>query len=463
MATAILYVLLITRFMPPVKPVSSTERTVLNSSPSEKSAGEKSVEEKSVEEKSVEDAIDQAIAHLEEDDFHTQWESAKQLSKQIAQWGDRSIPYLINHLQTATNPDIQWFLVRVLRRFDHIEVVEAIARLLTTTQNEDLQVEICKALTDIGRSAIETVSELLDRRHPIERRVLAARVLACIRRSATIEPLLSVAKDDSPTLRLIAIEALGSFHDARITPILLAALEESSAEADAATCIEAIRTLGRRSDLLPHTDLVGPLRWCLLSKNHQIAKESAIALGRLGTKNAAIALGEALMQPVATPVKVTIVRALGWIDSDEAIQSLAIAFRQGTPLIMPAVKPEIAKALGQTHNPSLKIQAAQPLIDWLQMHADEFATDVSADDLNQPSAELKRAIISALARLGEIAAIEVLIPLLASSNEQIKIHALSALDQINRESAKAQLQDYLADKNNSVETKNKVRESLRTW
>lgn len=438
--------------MLPVKPISSREQAVPDELP---------VIDPVVA------MIDRMVAALEEDDFYTQWESAKQLSRQVAQWGDRTIPYLINRLQATTNPDIQWFLVRILAQFDQIEVIEAIAQLLTTTQNEDLQTEICKALTHIGHGAIETVSELLDCSHPIERRILATRVLACIRRTATIEPLLSVAEDENPQIRAIAIEALGSFHDARITPVLLAALEERAAAADAPVCIEVIRTLGRRSDLLPQTDLVGPLQQCLLDQNSQIAKESAIALGRLGTKDAVVALGDALIRPVATTVKVAIVRALGWIDSYRSVQLLAIAFRQCAPLIMPAVKPEIARALGQTYDPSLRSQATQPLIDWLQTHLNEIHSNeiVNPDSRSESDTllELKRAIVLALGRLGEIASIKALISLLASSDEQITIHILSALHQIDPDSAKAQLRSYLADEKTPIEIRNKVRERLKAW
>ncbi len=354
-------------------------------------------------------------------------------------------------------------------------MIEAIAQLLATTQNEDLQIEARKALTRIGSSAIETVSALLGPDNPIERRILAVRVLAYIRRSATIEPLLNVAKDDSPEIRAIATEALGSFHDPRITPILLAALEADTAEINAdetntaaindAICIEAIRTLGRRSDLLPHTDLIEPLQRCLPRENHQIARESAIALGRLGTQAAAIALGKALIQPIATEVKLAIVRALGWIDKAVAVQSLAIAFEQSPPLIMPALKPEIARALSQTHDPALKLQASQPLIAWLQtatkIRSLNSSTDSFTDSATEPA--LKQAVVSALARLGETTAIKALIPLLADSDSRIKIHALSALRQIDVEAARTQLYDYLSHENHPAELKGKVKETLEAW
>ena len=418
----------------------------------------------------VVDTIDQAIASFEKNDFHSQWESAKQLSRQVAQWGDRSVPYLIDRLRTAEDPNTQWFLVRILSQFEQIEVIEAIAQLLATTQNEDLQVEARKALTRIGSSAIDTVSSLLSPNNPIERRILAAKVLAYIRRGATIDPLLSVAKDDNAEIRAIAIEALGSFHDPRVTPILLDALE-SETDTQASICVEAIRTLGRRSDLLPHTNLVDPLQQCLQHKDLQIAKESAIALGRLGTEDAVMALSHALTQPIATSVKAAIVRSLGWIATATAIQSLAFAFEQDALLIMPTIKPEIARALGQTHQPSLQSQAAQPLITWLERENSKLGAHLSTHSFAEPPASLsveavlalKQAVISALARLGQTEAIAALIPLLADSDLRIQMHAHSALHQIDSRAAKTQLQRYLSNEKLPTAHREKVEESLKGW
>ncbi|MBE9063660.1 HEAT repeat domain-containing protein [cf. Phormidesmis sp. LEGE 11477] len=460
--------------MLPVNPVSSTEHAA--------------AESLSISRTAVADAIDQAIASLEENDFHSHWQSAKQLSEQISQWGDRPIPHLIHCLRAASDPNTQWFLVRILSQFDQAEVIEAIAELLATTQSEDLQIEAHRALTRIGGSAIETVSALLDRENPIEQRILAVKVLAHIRRSQAIDPLLSVVEDSSAEIRAIALEALGSFHDPRITPVLLAALKTTTKpdaqtdtnSADVSICIEAIRTLGRRSDLLPQVDLVNPLRQCLRRQDLRIAQESAIALGRLGTKEAVAALSQTLMQPVATPVKAAIVRALGWIETESAVRSLAIAFEQSAPLIMPAIKPEIARALGQTRQPQLKSQAASPLIAWLHRENSQPTNNLSPDSLTdqsaanqsanewknlsaQPVSAFKQAVVSALAGLGQTDAIAALIPLLADSDLRIQMHARSALHQIDPEAARAQIQRYLISARHSNVLKDKVKESLKTW
>lgn len=181
--------------------------------------------------------VDQAIAQLLAGDFHSQWAQSKQLAKQFVGWGDRSIPALLRQLKSQSDPDIQWFLVRILSGFQHPSIVEALAQLLVATPNEQLQTEIIKALAGFGESAIAHLNALLSStpssstpsssttKHEAvdeavnptvnpavnlavpEQRLLSARVLARIRRSCTIEPLLSIAADPDPAKRNGVIRA----------------------------------------------------------------------------------------------------------------------------------------------------------------------------------------------------------------------------------------------------------------
>lgn len=420
--------------------------------------------EKSTAECETERQIEQAIAQLIEGDFQSKWDRTKRLDRQFAQWGDRPIPHLINRLEDSTDPENQWFLVRALAQFDHPVVVETLAKLLVTTAAEDLQLETIKALTHLGSSAIASLTHLLDPHQPLARRILAARTLARIRRSVTIAPLLSIAADADPQLRAIAVEALGSFHDARVTSVLLAALNDVSP-----VCIEAIRTLGRRADLLTTTDLISPLQRCLYHSDEAIARESAVALGRLGGEAAIIALGESLTQPQPAAVKVATVRALGWMDTPAAVAYLTQAFDCAVPVVMPAVQQEIARSLGQTRSATLKPQAAQPLLSWLQ--ADNLANptvevgDREKPDLSTyPSAlALKQAVISSLARLSARPALDSLIPLLSDPDSRIRMHVLSALKQIDPKAAQAKIQQYVEDENTSPLRRQQVAESLSAW
>lgn len=405
--------------------------------------------------------IEQAIAQLTEGDFHSKWDGTKRLNRQFAQWGDRPVPYLISRLESSTDTENQWFLVRALAQFDHPTVVEALAQLLITTPAEDLQLEATKALTALGNSAITTLASLLSEDQPPERRILAAQTLARIRRSGIILPLLSVATDANSQLRAIAVEALGSFHNPRITPVLLSALEDIPA-----ICVEAIRTLGRRVDLLATIDLIGPLQRCLYHADEAVAQESAVALGRLGGGSAAIALGKILTQPAPTAVKIAAVRALGWMNSLSAIDDLATAFGCPQPIVMPAVKQEIAKSLGQTRSAQLKAIAAQPLIAWIQRDRPASLSGSEAP-LTPAAFGLKQAVISALARLsdpsGEPAAVDSLVPLLGDPDARIRLHALSALKQIDPGAALLKAQAYLQNKHTAPELKEKVAITLAAW
>lgn len=409
--------------------------------------------------------IEQAIKPLLEGDFHRRWDSVKRFSQELAPWGDRAIPHLINHLHSA-EPEGQWFLIRALSQFDSAAAVEAIAQLLITTPDEALQAEAIRALTSLGDRAIATLAGLLDRAQDLERRRLAARALGRIRRTATIAPLLSVAADADPQLRAIALEALGSFHDPQVTPVLLAALSDQPS-----ICAEAIRTLGRRADLLETTDLIGPLQQCLSATDETVATESAIALGRLGGEPAAIALGEQLTQPLPTPVKVAAVRALGWMDTPTAIAYLSRAFSCAVPVVMPTVQQEIARSLGHTRSADLKPQAAQPLLAWLQAAHPNQTGPLKADDPaaaarqeSDPKAfAIKQAVISSLARLSATAALDSLIPVLSDPDSRIRMHALSALKQIDPRVAQAKIHAYLASENTSPHRRQQVAESLAAW
>lgn len=408
-------------------------------------------EQSDIAEPRLKQDMEQAIAQLTQGDFHRKWDSVKHFSRQFAQWGDRPIPALIAALERhieVENTENQWFLIRALSQYDRPVVVEALAHTLITTPAEDIQLEAIKSLTSLGNSAIATLTDLLGSHQPLERQILAASALAKIRTGATIAPLMSVADAADERLRSIAIEALGSFHDPRVTLILLRALNDTSP-----ICIEAIRTLGRRQDLLTEIDLIGSLQGCLHHADAAVAQASSVALGRLGSEPAARALGQALTEPLPTVVKVSVARALGWIDAPIATAMLSQAFDTAMPVVMPVVKQEIARSLGQTRSAQLKTQAAQPLIAWLQSLTAErltasgsIPTAISTASKTAAEADtfgLKQAAISAVARLGEMAAVESLIPLLGDDDARIRMNALSALKQIDPRSARDKVLAYL--------------------
>lgn len=374
--------------------------------------------------------IEEAIASLSMGDFHSRWDSAKRFVKLFRD--EQSVIALVNALNESSDPEYQWFLVRILGQYDHPAAVEAITALLVSTSEPEIQAESIKSLVQLGDCAIATLSRKLSA-GSIDSRRLAACALARIRRSAVIDPLLSVVRDQDSELRLTAIEALGSFHDPSVTPVLIEALSDEDAIA-----IEAIQALGRRVDLLETYDLVELLQRCLLEGSEQVAKESAIALGRLGTEKSVSVLGLLLTQPMPTDVKLAAVRALSWINSESAIVHLSAAFDAQVPIVMPQVKQEIAKALGQVRSASHKPTAAEPLVSWLK----QLQSKLGEDDLHN-SFTLKQTVISSLTWLGAVSAIESLIPLLADADARIQMHVLNALRQIDPRDAKASVERYV--------------------
>ena len=395
--------------------------------------------------------IQQALQNLRTGDFHARWDSAKQFIKRFQ--SDRAVPYLINELQSSSDPEHQWFLIRILGQYDQPIVVEKLAHLLVSTTEAELQTEAIRALTQLGNSAIAILSQQLQSNQLSQRR-LAALTLAQIRRSDVIAPLLSIARDPDAQLRLIAVEALGSFHDPRVTPVLISAFTD-----DDAITIEAVRTLGRRADLLSEYDLIKLLQTCLQHRAEPVAKESAIALGRLSTEEAAQALGTFLMQPAPTTIKVTAVQALSWLDSAVATAHLITAFDGSPPVVMPALKQEIAKALGRSRTFANKSAAAKPLVEWLQRCV---SSEASADS-EYANLTLKQTVISSVAWLGAVEAIESLIPLLADAEPRIQMHALSALKQIEPRDAKASVASYLQQPGLGEAVKAAVSEHLSAW
>jgi len=430
-----------------------------------------SIQEQTVEEQEIQQALELLLAG----DFHSRWDKSKRFVKRFQ--SDRPIPFLIQALQSSTEPEYQWFLIRILGEYDQPIVVERLAHFLVSTPEAELQAEVIRALTRLGNSAIATLSQQLQSNHLPQRR-LAARALSHIRRSHVIEPLLSIVRDADSQLRLIAIEALGSFHDARITPVLISALTDE----DAITT-EAVRALGRRSDLLDTYDLIKLLQKCMTQRSEAIAKESATALGRLGTEEAAVALGSVLTQPAPTAVKVAAVRALSWTDSAIAMAYLATAFEYKPPVVMPTLKREIAKALGQARTPANKFTAAKPLVGWLQQYVSNASSEELTETIKQETTKhetsehetsepnihtpdlfaLKQTVVSSITWLGAMEATESLIPLLADEDVRIQMHALSALKRIAPREAKARVTDYASAPELSSVVKSKIARHLDTW
>ena len=244
-------------------------------------------------------------------------------------------------------------------------------------------------------------------------------------------------------MRSTAIEALSSFHDPRIPPILLEALDDRAA----AVRKEAVIGLGLRSDLREELDLLNRLKPLLYDFNIEVCKQAAIALGRLGTDEAALALFDVLKSP-ATPVPLTyeLICALGWVGTAKSLEYL----QQALAGVSVECALEIVRVLGRREDPALKTRATQILIDFLNSeHPAAKATTV------------KQALAQAWGQLRETDAIDALIGLLADAENSVRLHAIAALK--NFPYAHQQLEQLAADELLARPLKEGVAIALAEW
>ncbi len=359
------------------------------------------------------EAINIALRVLKESSFQQRWEVAKTFPK----LGTKTIAPLVEILHNeAEDWETRWFAINILGKYSDPQVVIALIELLHNSSDEELLEPVAEALINIGSSAIEALSKLL-----LEEkfRLLAVRSLAYIRRSGTIQPLLTVTNDPNPEIRAIAIEALSSFHNPQIPSILIEALRDETAKVRK----EAVKALGIRAKQLKQFDLVKNLSPLLYDLSWEVCKQSAIALGRVG-KAGSEAAGKALFEVLQSPttpdlLKIDIVRALGWIETEKVLAY----FQQGLSQSGVSVCQEIIANLGRISKPELKPQAARILIHFFYSQQSH---------IEQPL--IKQTLTTSLGFLGEKSAVPLLTKLCQDPEQATRLHALSALKKIPQSS-----------------------------
>ncbi len=385
----------------------------------------------------LEQVLNLALDVLNAGDFQERWEVAKMFPK----LGTIAIAPLIEILQDEdVDLELRWFTGRILGEFNHPTVITTLVELLKTAEDEDLAAMAAATLSSLGESAVEALASLLD---DPESRLLATRALSQIRRPEIIAPVLGVVRDSQVAVRSAAIEALSSFHDPRIGPVLLEALDDSAA----AVRKEAVIGLGLRSDLQEELDLLNRLKPLLYDFNIEVCQQAAIALGRLKTDEAALALFDILKSP-ATPLPLTydLIRALGWMATPKSLDYLQQALAE----VSVECAHEIIRVLGRSEEAVLKTKAAQILIDFLNSECPAVhATSV------------KQALAEAWGQLGDVGAINALIGLLADAEGSVRLHAIASLRKFP--TARQQLEQLADVENLTPELKQGVAIALAEW
>lgn len=291
--------------------------------------------------------LDLALEILAAGDFKARWD----VSKLLPQVGNLALAPLIAIVRDI-DADIEerWFVGRLLGQFDTPEAVAALVHLLQETRDPDLAAIAASALAAIGCRAIGPLSELL--RSP-ETCAPAAIALSQIPHADTIEPLLGVVGVADARVRATAVAALANFHDTRVLPALLAALQDYAAPVRKA----AVSGLGLRVAADPR--LFGRLQPLLHDLDPGVCQQAALAIGRSGSDAAAALLAAELQMPLTPlPLQLACARALAWMESPAALAGLARALPvAGEPIVL-----EIVRVLGRLEGPELKAPAANLLL-----------------------------------------------------------------------------------------------------
>ncbi|MBD2491628.1 HEAT repeat domain-containing protein [Aulosira sp. FACHB-615] len=357
-----------------------------------------------------EDLLKLALPVLEMGDFQQRWE----ITKVLLRLGNIAIPPLIEILEDEeAEEELHWYAARTLGEFQHPEAIAPLVELLKTSNDEELKAIAATSLGQMGSLAITQLSQLLKQD---DTRLLAVRSLAYIRTPETIAPLLTVVQDTEVAVRATALEALSSFHDERVPPVLITALD------DVVATIRRIAVLGLsfRPDLTGELDLVAKLHPKLDDFNIEVCSATAVALSRLGGDAATQHLFSVLMSP-HTPItlQLEIIRALVWVGTISGLEYLQQALNQTKSEILCQ---EIVTVLGRVEKPQLTAKATEILLELLNSHN-------SAKEI----AYIKSAIALSLGQLGNQQAIPSLTTLLQDSNEQVKLHAIAALKKLSPE------------------------------
>jgi HEAT repeat protein len=376
-------------------------------------------------------AVDLGLLLLIEGEFQERWEGVKVLAK----LGDRAIEGLIALIQDSEiDQDARWFGIRVLAEFQSPQIIPLLIMLLEDSHDPDLQTMAVNSLGQMGQAVLPYLTPLLY--ETPDKRRLAAQVLSLVRHSQTIPPLLALAQDNQAEIRAIALEALGSFHSPGIAQTLLDALQDKASNVR----IAAVKGIGFCAQELQAVDWVGALGPMLNDLNLDTCRHSALALSRIATPEAALALDQALNQSVLPEaLGLEFIRAIGWIEIPTTIDLLIQAIQN--PRLTLRLRQEACKLLGRR-------QSERPSTSYLlQAYLPASPPDLQAT------------IVTALGQLAQTTAIAPLIELLPAANGHLRLHIIAALRAIDPNLARQTLEQVNTDQPNNPS----LQQALKEW
>jgi HEAT repeat protein len=359
--------------------------------------------------------LDLACQVLTNGDFDQQW----QIAKIIPKIGEIAVTPLLAILDDHDyDLEDRWVVARVLGDFGQPQVIAALIALISQNEDAELTAIATTALTKIGVPAIAALTDLL----ATADRGSAITILAQIRHSQTIEPLITVIDDPDPQLRALVIEALGSFHDQRILPLLLTKLTDTAAIVRKA----AVIALSLRSDRSAELNLSQHLRPLLFDLNLAVCQATALGFARFTDDLFVVTMLTEVWRSAQTPTELrsSIVLALGWIGTKSAIDSLISALDLTEVGLDQQQILEIIMAIGKTDHE--QIYASQILANYLQVNAYK-----SAPILTGLTAIVKQEIATTLGNLGNPSIVSDLVQLSQDPDDRVRLHAQNAISKLS--------------------------------
>lgn len=378
-----------------------------------------------------------ALDVLNMGDFQSRWDTAKQLED----CGEMIVSPLLNLLKVSdADPELQWFIAKILASLRHPDAIFALSQLLDHS-DEDVRTMAAQGLAKMGTEAIDQLSDAL--KDPT-RQMTALRALTQMHRPEIVPLLLEVSQTGSAEARSLAFEALDQFIDPRISPVLLEGLTDVSAEVRQA----AIASLAVRTQDHSTIDLVERLIPALNDADPGVVTQAAKALGRLGTDRGAIALTQKCSEPNLDPtLHQTLIQALGWIGSAAALRGLMETWQtlaQQTPL------PELLMQ-------EILSSAAR------FSEAAEWLLALVRSPILQQSPKLRANAMLSLGRVGSPVLLPLLVERLEDPDYIVRLHVVAALKQIDSELAHTAIQQRIADDNITPELAEGLAIALREW
>lgn len=347
-----------------------------------------------------------ALQVLELGSFEDKWV----ISKVLVKHGEAVIQPLKNIiLDENADTDSRWYGLKILSQIKHPEIILIVTELLGKTQQEELIGIATQTLVSQGKQSITFLSQLLTQS---DYRLLASKALTQIPRKDVIQPLLSLVNDDDSTIRSIVIASLGNFDTPEIKIALINALKDYASSVRK----QAVMALALKLKSTEDVELINLITPLLEDIDLSVAQQAAISLSRCHHPIAIQSLEKVLSSPhTPTPLKITIVKALGWIGTFESIESLGKAIYS----LDISITLQIINILGRLTKPSLKSQAIVILRNFYYRQS---------STLDYP--QILQALCYSLKQLGSIEGISILQDIVTHHNLQVSLYAQSALKEL---------------------------------